>query len=353
MSKKITKLTPEQEALLDPKAQEWIKIGLSTAPLNFEGCVKFAKMAYKADGLKEPSYFYRSGGPRECAWMGALLKSAEKHMNLPEAIKRVGTELTGDAPDDCVLDVDASAWPWLRELCAKLQPNQATIDGAREQLEDARRGMVFGNHDVEWLAYCDFFKDIGLVEETRELEGLWGLAKNGGWSLQMEAIVIFQERPCALHTMEQGGLHCETGPAIAFPDKLRVWALNDVVMEQWMVETPEEELTAEAVLKVTNVEQRRELIRKVSIDRLLDRLHYKVLDEEGDYALLSVDLAHGLDAKETDGDLSDCRFLKMKNPSIGVFHVEGVAPDCGTVQEANNWRAYGDKNKEWKPSVLT
>jgi hypothetical protein len=56
-------------------------------------------------------------------------------------------------------------------------------------------------------------------------------------------------------------------------------------------------------------------------------------------------------------DLSDAlkgaRYLKMTNPSVRVFHVEGVARECNTVQQALNWRAYKDINKAWSPSVLT
>ncbi len=40
-------------------------------------------------------------------------------------------------------------------------------------------------------------------------------------------------------------------------------------------------------------------------------------------------------------DLGDGRtrpYLKMLNPSIGVWHVEGVAPAVRTVQEALNFR---------------
>ncbi len=61
--------------------------------------------------------------------------------------------------------------------------------------------------------------------------------------------------------------------------------------------------------------------------------------------LLSIDLP---------GLLDDCRYLKMKNPSIGVWHLEGVDRDCKTVQSAINWRA-GDLAvaADWRPSVLT
>jgi hypothetical protein len=32
----------------------------------------------------------------------------------------------------------------------------------------------------------------------------------------------------------------------------------------------------------------------------------------------------------------------MLNPSVGCFHLEGVAPECDTVEKSLNWR-----NQNW------
>jgi len=39
----------------------------------------------------------------------------------------------------------------------------------------------------------------------------------------------------------------------------------------------------------------------------------------------------------------------MRNPSIGIFHVEGVDPSCDTVEKALNYRNGTDE----RPLVLT
>ena len=65
----------------------------------------------------------------------------------------------------------------------------------------------------------------------------------------------------------------------------------------------------------------------------------KVADRQGDYELLLLDL----------GDKRNRPYLKMLNPSIGTWHVEGVHPDCATVEQALNWRNQTDV----KPEVLT
>ena len=65
---------------------------------------------------------------------------------------------------------------------------------------------------------------------------------------------------------------------------------------------------------------------------MLTVLPNRSLDKRGDYQLLSIDLGNGV---------TDARFLKMINPSVGVFHLEGVEPGIATVEQALNWRNGG------------
>lgn len=49
------------------------------------------------------------------------------------------------------------------------------------------------------------------------------------------------------------------------------------------------------------------------------------------------------------GDDRSRPYLKMKNPSIATYHLEGVAPEIRTVQEALDWR----NQTKIRPEVLT
>jgi len=51
--------------------------------------------------------------------------------------------------------------------------------------------------------------------------------------------------------------------------------------------------------------------------------------------------------------VTDARFLKMLNPSVGVWHLEGVERECSTVEQAINWRAGSLKVGVWQPEILT
>lgn len=149
-----------------------------------------------------------------------------------------------------------------------------------------------------------------------------------------------------IHTLDVHGrrvIHNANGPALE-SDIEPLYFLNGVLMEESHVLTPAEKINPTAVMKEENVEVRRELIRKMGIEMLLAHLPHRVLDKAADYELISIDFP----------DLvQDARYLKMLNPSIGVWHLEGVERECTTVEQAINWRAGVFGNVDWKPAQLT
>jgi len=157
--------------------------------------------------------------------------------------------------------------------------------------------------------------------------------------------IVVCQKPNILRK-NNNGLHCENGPALAYNDNgISEWYyLNGVSMKKEHVMTHSQKLNPKEILAETNVEARRELIRKIGIEMLLNHLPHKIIDKKDNYELLDIEL---------NNEVKHARYLKMINPSISVFHVEGVSPECLTVQHAINWRSFGDINKKWKPEILT
>lgn len=89
--------------------------------------------------------------------------------------------------------------------------------------------------------------------------------------------------------------------------------------------TPEEKMDPSEILNEKNVDIRRELIRKIGIERFMQVAKTRTLHARGNYELLALDLSP---------EMKGCKFLKMLNPSIGIWHVEGVPNTCNTVEEA-------------------
>ena len=136
-------------------------------------------------------------------------------------------------------------------------------------------------------------------------------------------------------------MHCEHGPALGYPDGWLIYALNGVRVSKDLVETPAEKLDAKIILKETNAEIRREIVRKIGIEKVCRNLNAKIIDSFESYELLELEL----------GDGRTRPYLKMRNPSIQTYHIEGVHPSIKTCKEALAWR---NQQKEYAaPDILT
>lgn len=182
--------------------------------------------------------------------------------------------------------------------------------------------------------------DEKIYEAYRDLLQGWVLlSKNAAGAWPFKNVVFVLENPKTFKT-EKGIMHCETGPALSWGKGDIRFVLNGVEVPRKVVELPPDAISVEKhVLNSVNVDVRREVIRKIGIERVIQKLDAKVISKSRDkvYELLEVDFQEGW-------GFSPRKYLKMLNPSIGTYHVEAVHPDCETVKEALSWR-----NKTRKP----
>jgi hypothetical protein len=154
-----------------------------------------------------------------------------------------------------------------------------------------------------------------------------------------ENICFVSEKPIYLKIKEtpQKGifhLHDKNKMAIEFKDGYGLFALNGIIVTKEIVMTPANKLDANLILKERNVEIRREIVRKIGIERVCQQLHTESLDKWNNYELLSLPIPD-MNIKAV--------YLKMKNPSIGTYHLEGVPPKIKTCRQALAWRD-GEEN---------
>ena len=400
---KIEELTKEQEALLHVYRDKWLKIGLCTEPANRKEAEEGIRLAYKIVGLKDPQQIIWTNSPlgnvlakvmlehvavggavgasvgntvcasikfspfdldrdtikgsvwesawdsvkdsigdfvRAPVWTSAL--NSVKNSVLHSVIASVSDLVRKSVKDLVWVSVKGSVWT---SACDSVRDSigdsiwVSVWGSARASARKSIGDLVCGQHDAFWFGFYEFFHDVlGLTKETQVLSGLWQVAKNAGWWLPCENICFISERH-NICNLKDGRIHCEDGPAIAYPDGFEIYALNGVRVPKEVVMTPAEELDPRILLKKKNAEVRREIVRKIGIERVCQRLGAQVLDKKGDYELLNLDL----------GDGRRRPYLKMKNPSIGVFHLEGVPPDIDTVEKALRWRNQTDE----EPIILT
>jgi hypothetical protein len=316
-TKMIEKLTPEQEAQLDNYRDKWIKIGLSTEPLNVEAAKDAARRSYKEAGLECPEQFYIVKSPHEAIVAIHLLKIAESKNN--------------DVHDPSALDgVDYSKY------------DLKDVGDANNILSE----HMFGSHDASWLSFYDFFLTECGLKECEPLIPLMDMAQKCGWWAAYDTCVILQERPSEIHLDESNVLHNEKGPAILYPDGYSVYSWRGVTVPgEWIDDT--ENLSAQTAITWENIEQRRAACEIKGWHHILDELDTVEIDVDSNPeigTLLEVDL------KLPESSGKD-KFLYVKCGTGRHFAIP-VPPEMKTAIEANSW-TYGIDPVDYKPEVRT
>ena len=213
------------------------------------------------------------------------------------------------------------------------QVGEQVADQVRDQ-ESLRANvdaMRWGSHDAGWLSFYRFFRDECGLECTEPLRGLWEIAESCGWWAPYRGVAILQERHCVLRRDPEGRIHCEDGPAIAYPDGWSIYAWHGTrVPEEWI--TKRDQLDPATALTWENIEQRRAAAEIIGWARVLDQLDARVIQTDPDPTvgqLLEVDLP----------DAGRERFLKVRCGTGRIFCLP-VPPEMQTALQANAW-TYG------------
>jgi hypothetical protein len=228
---------------------------------------------------------------------------------------------------------------------------------------------VYGQHDANWLAFYDFFREVcGLRRQTKPLEGLTLLAQHAGWFLPHAKICWVAERHSFLHRDENGRLHCETGPALGYPDKYVLWMWHGITVTEQIIMHPET-LTSEQIRKEQNAEIRRCMVEKMGYRRFVELSEMKVIhtdtlqsrfpslevsdlvDNSDPAALVyseGIEQAELLEAALLrDFEDRPLRFVRLRCPSTGKQYIQRVAYNETRVYEAVG-RSFGLTEKEYK-----
>jgi len=295
----IENLTPEQDAKLEEYYEKWLAIGMQARPTTDDDrkiSEESIKESYKNEGLKEPKII----------WCKSPIAGALK----------------------------------ARELDDKESNIQYNV--------------CYGSQDADWLGFYEFFmNELDMKEECKDLIPLINLAKHCGWVYTYENVAIMTELPIEVHVNENGDLHNFNGPALKYSDNECLYYFNGVKVTKELAERPIDIFTKDTIIKETNADIRREIIRKLGMEKVSQLLDYKIIDvmfgelyienkywrkvcnffgknklSNSLYELISFDV----------GDKKERPYLKMVNPSIGTIHIEGVTTDCDTAEKAICYR---------------
>ena len=285
----IESLTKEQEEKMAEYRDKWIKIGLSTEPADKKEAEEGIRVAYKMAGLPQPKIVW-AGSPFGNALTRAIVTKILTDKKIGASVRdsvwaSVGASVrasvwasvwasvgasVGDSVWDSVRDsVSDSVWDSVRD---------SVRDSVWDSVRDSVRDSGYGQHDANWLAFYEYFKDVcDLSEETKKLVGLWKIAKSAGWYIPHEKICWVSERQSVLNRDEQGRLHSLSGPALSYPDGWSIYAVHGVRIPEYVIMRPEE-ITIKNITEESNTEIRRVMLDRFGWDRYLLESGAKPID---------------------------------------------------------------------------
>lgn len=267
----MTKITEEQLAAI---RDEFIARGLSTAQdITEEEVEKLFADVYKAGGLEAPKY-------------GVQI------VDSPPAIQKRYTELTGERTN---------------------------------QVEN----LLLGSFEASWLSFYETF--IRLTPEVTgigSVKPLIALVGRVSYYLPLEHMVIVSRNPVRI-TMENGLLHDASGRmAVEYADGFGCYSLFGSPVTKETIDAVVAQ-DANAIMAITNVEERLVAMKAVGPGALLKQLSAKQLEvsPDGEYTLFEVII---------EGERN--KLLKMRNPSEPKDHYEFVPPNVEKITQALAWR---------------
>jgi hypothetical protein len=255
---RIEKLTDAQIALFPEFVKRWTDIGLCTDAADRPRAEAGVRKAYEIAGLAPPKIVW-CGSPLSQGLTRALIFGlADSEAKIGEAIKASVRDSVGDSVRASVRDsvwasvgdsVWASVWDSVR-------------DSVWDSVRDSVRASGYGQHDAGWLAFYEYFRDAcALSEQTQRLCGIWEIAQSAGWWLPHKNLCWISERHATLHRNDAGRLHCEEGPALAYPDGWQIWAIGGVRIDEQIVMQPKSQ-TVDQIRGEKNEE-----VKRIRIDR--------------------------------------------------------------------------------------
>jgi hypothetical protein len=125
-----------------------------------------------------------------------------------------------------------------------------------------------------WIAYYTAALSLAGIDNSPRLDAVAEACRQFGWWWPMKGAVVLTDRPTILCRDDEGRLHAEEGPALAYADGYQVHSWHGVRVPSWVIENP----SVEKALSESNTEIRRAAFEKIGWDRVIDHIGVKPID---------------------------------------------------------------------------
>jgi hypothetical protein len=278
---KIHCLSPAQLAMTPQVRDEWLKIGLDTAPVNRSKVREILGRLYAVANKPAPKHIIHLASPLQISFAIAKLRIEGEPIRL-----QVSDPVSGEVREQIfrrpASRVNEQAVGLVgdqtrfKSTIAALTPDLQVIGHVREQVrEKVRNESVglrawpfqddFGQFDVS-LAWFDFVGRLGI--DVSKLAPSFDLAKACGVAVLFWDWAFISAKPECIHRDERGRLHCESGAAVRYPDGFSVFAIHGVRVPEKVVVSPKS-ITIPEIESERNAEVRRLMIERYGPERYL------------------------------------------------------------------------------------
>jgi hypothetical protein len=375
MATKITKLTQQQIDKLPAWVEKWIDIGLSTQPADFESATEAALRAYELCGLKQPMIVLRMGSPYAattggCMAWGILREFRSQVLN--QVWGQVESQVRSQVWSQVESQVESQVWGQvggqvLNQVWGQVRSQvRSQVGGQVEsqvwgqvesqvrsqvwsqvesQVESQVWGQVGGQVESQvgiaagnnrggafwsgWCSYISFLRDnCGWAGDTlSRFEIDETLTKSCGWVWWHESVLAISDRPESINRNNNGQLHSESGPSMAYRDGWKLWHINGIAVDEQIIMRPETQ-----TVKQIDAEQNGD-VRSIRIDRFGWPRYLKESGSiERDYRVNPISNTHEALYRTPKNE----QRLVVSCPTGRMFAL-GVPSDVATCEQAQHW----------------
>ena len=321
---KIESLTPEQAALLPQFRSEWFRWGTCTERAD-RAKAEAAILAMRSEiGIATKPIFVWCQSPATSLLALQVLKSEQWRRYISDLRGKLPNELGDSLGDSLGASLWASLW--------------------------ASRGSEWwGQHEAYWILFYLFCRDVlGTkydAKRSRQLDMWRDIAQSCCWWWCYENYVVISERPTVCRMTEQEGrLHCEDGPALAFADGYSLYRWHGVTVPDDVIMHPET-ITVAHIDGETNAEVRRVLMERYGESRYLADSGVSPIHTDGYGTLFRKEIPN-------DEPLVMVRVINSTPEPDGhrKIYMLRVPPTIETAHAAVAW-TFGMDAKDYHPDV--
>lgn len=271
----LKELTTDQEAQIPDYIEKWKKISCDTTPLDKEQVKNAIAECYTSVGLEPPKRYFWVQNPEEAVKM--YFKLAGKNSGFPT--------------------------------------------------------FVYGYHNSS-LAIYDYLYHAVDVEDCADVLPLINLAYCCGWCIPEDDYIIVSEKHREYHIDEEGRLHNENGPAIAYEGGFQLWFIHGKEVTEQIVMKPET-LTINQIDNEQDTEVRAIMLDRYGWINYIKNANCQLLDERTNYV-------EGTEEALYHTVIDNSNRLVVSCPTGRIFALS-VPGEIRTCKEAKIWLDGGFK----------